>query len=182
MTHIVAPTRHDVERPNVSPLTLPASHQTVAYVPICRQVDARPRHRYGAVRERLVRLCRDAVRGKFRLVVDGGQGIDADLYRTPPPVLVLESPCLWSGCETPALHARVRDTKVGFWDSAGLLRLSLRSGYANTNGSGPAERDTVSRRCKPTDLNAEHFRPWRGRTMATVNPSRVDYGFAVFCP
>jgi hypothetical protein len=80
-------------------------------------------------------------------------------------------------------YRRVRDIKVGFWDSAGFLRLSSRSGYADRDGSSPAERDTVSsRRCKPTDPNAEHFRPWRGRTIATVNPSRVDYGFAVFCP
>jgi hypothetical protein len=85
-------------------------------------------------------------------------------------------------CQT-QVGRRVRDIKVGFWDSAGFLRLSLRSGYANRNGSSPAERDTVSsRRCKPTDLNAEHFRPWRGRTLATVNPSRVDYGSAAFCP
>jgi hypothetical protein len=67
----------------------------------------------------------------------------------------------------------VRDIKVGFWDSAGFLRLSLRSGYANRNGSSPAERDTVSsRRCKPTDLNAEHFRPWRGRTLVLCLSNR----------
>jgi hypothetical protein len=36
-----------------------------------------------------------------------------------------------------------------------------------------------SRRCKPTDRDAEkRFPPWRGRTVATVNPFRVDGGFA----
>ena len=56
----------------------------------------------------------------------------------------------------------------------------MRSGYGDGYRSSPAERDTVSsRRCKPTDRGAEkRFRPWRGRTIATVNPFRVDRGFA----
>ena len=36
------------------------------------------------------------------------------------------------------------EIKVGCWDSAGFLRLALRSGYDNRNGSRPAERDTVA--------------------------------------
>ena len=61
---------------------------------------------------------------------------------------------------------------------------SLRGGYALSNRSSSAERDTVSsRRCQPTEPDVEEpFPPWRGGTLAMVNPFRVDGALAALCP
>lgn len=55
-----------------------ASQQALAGFVIGRQVNAGPGHRQGAILESFVCVRSDAVSGKFRLVVNGGQGINAN--------------------------------------------------------------------------------------------------------